>query len=442
MFFKRKTSGSFLNPKVFPMIFVGFTAGLPFLTTLSLLDIWLKQSGVSYTSIGMFAICHWPFMFKFLVAPFIDKFDFPYFSQKFGRKRGWVIASQLTIFLGLCGISVCDPGKSLIPLAVFANIVALAYGCQDVTLYSYQVDRMEAESVGPRASMVTFGFRLGMLTASSGGLCLSYYLGWHATYVLLAFVVLLSAIPVMLIPEPEHCLSKEKRIFTLITNKFKYEQPGSRFLTMKSTIFECLICPFKAFQRKPQWFLILFVIATFKIGDVMAHKMAKPMYLDLGFSTIDIAKVVTTYGTIATIIGGFVGGLFVRKYRLFRVMFLAGIVHAATALLYMLIYFVGYSVFLLCVVTFVVNITGGIMMVGFMSMFYSLCRTGYPATQFALLWAIYEFCGMFFRTISGMFVDNFGWVVFYLVTIVLSVPSLLAVKNLREASVFGGTPKP
>ncbi|MDR1366199.1 MAG: MFS transporter [Holosporales bacterium] len=432
MFFKTKTStsGSFLSPKVWSMMFVGFAAGLPFLMTLSLLDIWLKQSGASYTLIGMFAICHWPFMFKFLISPFIDKFDCPYFSHRLGRKRGWVVASQLAIFAGLCGISLCDPTKNLVPLAIFANIVALAYGCLDIALYSYQVDRIENESIGPRASMITFGFRLGMLTASSGGLYLSYYVGWHLTYFLLGCIVVLSTIPILLLPEPERGISKERRMFTLITNKFEHNLSSRRFLTIKSTFFECLICPFKGFKRHPQWFLILFIIATFKIGDVMAHKMAKPMYLELGFSTVDIAKIVTAYGMIATITGGFIGGLFIRSRGLLKVMFFTGAAHLLATLLYMLIYCVGYDIPLLCLITFIVNATGGMMMVGFMSMLYGLCRTGYPATQFAIFWAIYEFCGMFFRSLSGMLVDNFGWIVFYLITMVLSVPSLIAIKEL------------
>ncbi len=436
-FIKNKASseGSFLNPTVFSTIFVGFAAGLPFLMNLSLLDIWLKQSGVSLSIIGAFAICNWPFTFKFLLSPFVDKLNFPYFSRKFGQKKGWILASQIIIFFGLCGLAFSRPDKNLIPVAVMSLLISFAYGCQGVALYSYQIDKMGAKSVGPRASMVTFGFRIGMLTASSGGLYLSYYFGWRFTYIALAFAVLISTVPIALMPEPIGRACKERRVFELISYKFKHKFADSKMLKLRGLVLECFICPMASFKRHPDWLWFLFIIATFRIGDAMAHKMAKPMYLDVGFSPIEIANIVTTYGMFTTTAGGFIGGILTRKLGLFPVMFFVGSLHAIMTVMYIVVYFVGYNVSMLYFAISAENLTGGMVSVGFMSMLYSLCRRGYPATQFALLWAIYDVCGIISRALSGVMVDHLGWVNFYLVVFFISMPSLWAVRNLSKRNV-------
>ncbi|MDR3155985.1 MAG: MFS transporter [Holosporaceae bacterium] len=419
---------TYCNPKMRLRFFVGFSCGIPFLLTLTILDLWLKDIGVSNTAIGLFTLLHWPFTLKFLWAPFIDKLNFPYFSKKLGRLRGWVLASQMLLFVGLIGMSCTNPQSSLPLLMFFTSLVAFADGCQDMSLYSYQMDRTKSDSLGHIAGIVLFGYRGGMLFAKSATLYLAHYFGWNIAYAVMAFSIFLCTILIIVAKEPI-CTQTKKDEITIDRMVRSYDKADksriefTRFI--KRTMFECLVCPFVVFMKKnSDWRCIIALLMLFRAGDIVAQKMAKPFYIDLGFSLLQIANVVQVFGTVAALVGSLVGGYLVKKNSIMPAMLYTGTVHALSCFAYVALCQTGPNTFMLYFTVFIENISGGAMGAAFIAFLYNICDRRYCATQYALLWAFYDLGGIAFRIMSGALADMLGWTNFFLFIPLLFLPSL------------------
>ena len=423
------------KPKMYARFFIGFSCGVPFLLTLTILDLWLKDYGVSNTVIGLFTIIHWPFMMKFLWAPFIDRLNFPYLSKKLGRRRGWAIASQILLFVGIMGMATADPGCNLVRLVVCASIVAFADGCQDMSLYAYQWDKAKKSTLGPIAGVVLFGYKVGMFFSKSTTLYLAYYFGWNKAYALMAFSVFLCTFLILHIKEPRtEKASNEKQIKNML--KTYEENDNSKFdfvRVMRATIFECLVCPFKIFMKRNNWKILIAIVVLFRAGDIMAQKMAKPFYVDMGFTMLEIANVVQVFGTIAALIGGIFGGYFVKTTGVKSAMLYGAIAHALSCFAYLAISIAGHNIHLLYFTVFIENITGGAMGAAFIAFLYSMCDKKYCATQYALLWAFYDFGGTIYRMMSGFLADTLGWTNFFLLLPVLFLPSIVLLSQLQKS---------
>lgn len=411
------------------MFLVGFSSGLPFLMTLTILDVWLKDSGFSNSLIGAITLVNLPYIFKFLWAPFIDRTDLPYLSRKLGRKKSWTLVSQLLIVISFIGMSMCDPAASLVPLIIFTTIATFATSCQNIALYSFQIDRLKKQEFGSTASFVIFGYRIGMLVANTASLFLAHLYSWRVCYLSMSMLVLVCCLLLVILPEPQPHSSSERRKIQRLTKKFllKQKQPDSRYSFIKSVFFECLVCPFMFFKKHKFWLYYVFIIAMFKSGDVMVHKMSKPLYLELGFSKPEIAEVVGIIGVLATILGGFIGSYVVKHLHIKRSMLACGIFHMIANLSYIILFLAGHNLTCFYITVLIENLSGGMMMTSFLSFLYKTCSSSYPATQYALLWGIHGIFATFFRGISGVLVDHLGWVNFYLVSLTLSIPSIICV---------------
>lgn len=411
------------------MFAVGFSSGLPFLMTLTVLDVWLKDSGFSNSAIGLITAINLPYIFKFLWAPFIDRVDLPILSEKFGRKKTWTLISQLLLTTSFIGMSTCDPRTELCKLITFTCIATFATSCQNIALYSFQIDRLQKQQFGSTASTVIFGYRIGMLVASAGSLFLAESYSWEIAYKIMAMLIFACSMILIALPEPEQTVCAEKRKIARLTQRFLKIQrrPNSRSSIIKSVFFECLVCPFMFFKKHKNWLFYIFIIAMFKTGDVMVHKMSKPLYIELGFTKAEIAEVVGIMGVIATILGGFIGGYIVKKIHVKRSMLFCGMFHAFANLAYLFLYFSGHDMWLFYITVSIENMSGGMMMTAFLSFLYKICSTSYPATQYALLWGIHGVSATFFRGISGIIVDSVGWINFYLVSLMLSLPSIICI---------------
>lgn len=402
------------DPKVSSRFFIGFSCGLPFLLTLTILDLWLKDCGVSNTAIGLFTLIHCPFTLKFLWALFIDRFNFPYLSKKLGHRKGWAVASQILLFLGLMGMAFWNPAGSIWSLVGFASLVAFADGCQDMSLYVYQIDHARAQRLGPVAGVIIFGYRMGMFLSKSVSLYLAHYFGWNAAYFIMAFTILICTFFILNIDEPRENKSKllnfsEKQLRKTIKTAFK----------------ECLIDPFKEFMKKKDWETLIWLIILFRAGDTIAQKMAKPFFVEIGFSMLEIANVVQVFGTIATLIGGICGGYYIKRVGVKTAMFYTAIAHALSCLTYIALSVIGYNLYMLYLTSFIENITGGMMSTTFIAFLYTLCNRQYCTTQYALLWAFYDFGGAFCRIISGIMADLLGWTNFFIFAMLMFIPSIV-----------------
>lgn len=405
------------DPKVSSRFFIGFSCGVPFLLRLTILDLWLKDCGVSNTAIGLFTLLNCPFTLKFLWGLFIDRFNFPFLSEKFGRRKGWAIASQILLFIGICGMACSNPSNGLCGLIICASIVAFADGCQDMSLYKYQIRDTQGKMLGPIAGVVIFGYRIGMFLSKSLSLYLAHYFGWNIAYFAMAFTILLCMFFILNIEEPKEDAEAKKPLN--FSDNIDFSE------AIKTALNDCLINPFKKFMEKDDWKRLIWIIVLFRAGDMIAQKMAKPFFVEIGFSMLEIANVVQVFGTISTLIGGICGGYFVKKVGIETAMFYTAIAHALSCLTYVAMSFIGYNIYMLYFTAFIENITGGMMSTAFIAFLYSLCSKRYGTTQYALLWAFYDFGGAFCRTISGAVADLLGWTNFFIFAVLMFIPGII-----------------
>ena len=414
VYFKKGLSSKF---------FIGFTCGVPFILRLAILDLWLKDQGLSNSLIGILTLLQCSFTFKFLWAPFIEKFNFPFLSKIFGQRKGWAIASQMLLFIGVIGMATSSPSSSLFRLLFFTSLVAFADGCQDMSLYTFQFPKTDSKMYGPTAGVYVFGYRTGLFFSKSITLYLAHCVGWNAAYFIMAFSIFLCTLFILRIDEP-----KPNKMVSNIDGK------QSPLKIISSTMKQCLFDPFKNFMKQRDWKSFIAVIILYRAGDVLAQKMARLFYLDLGFSILDIANVVQVFGSVATLFGGVIGGYFIKKLGIIRSMIWFGMIHASSCLCYVILAFVGKNLPVFYFSVFVENVTSGAAVTAFVAFLYSLSHKNYAATQYALLWAFYDLGGTFYRTVSGIIADSLGWMNFFLIIPLTFTPCLIILLSIRDYS--------
>ncbi len=413
----------YFRKELYSKFFIGFTCGVPFLLRLAILDLWLKDYGLSNSLIGIVTLLQCPFAFKFLWAPFIEKFNFPVLSRLFGQRKGWAIASQLLLFVGVIGMATSSPDSSLFRLLFFTSLVAFADGCQDMSLYTFQLSKTDSNMYGPTAGVYFFGYKTGLLFSKSITLYLAHYFGWNSAYFIMAFSIFVCTLFILKIEEPQanQAVSDQK------TNL-------KPFKIITSTIQQCLVSPFKSFMKQADWKSLIAVIVLYRAGDILAQKMARLFYMDLGFSILDIANVVQVFGSIATLLGGVIGGYFIQRLGIIKSMIWFGVIHAISCLCYVALSLTGKSLPMFYFSVFVENITSGAVTTAFIAFLYSLSNKNYAATQYALLWAFYDIGGTFYRTVSGIIADALGWTNFFLIIPLTFIPSLIILLSIRDYS--------
>lgn len=435
-------SSIYMSRKMFNIFWIGLSCGVPFLLTTEILDMRLKMAGMSNTVIGIFAILHCPYTFKFLLGPFADKIQLPFFCKKFGQRRGWALISQIALFIGLIGIAFSDPAEELHRLIMFILLSTFANGLQDITLYSYQFDNVKREDFGAIASIVNIGYKVGMLLSKSSALYIQYYFGWTAAYLVMAFSIVLNVIFVLSAHEPVIEQTKEEKTVRRLTHIFIKKSCISNTPNLVSRLklifFECLLCPTKIFIKSRNWLMYISIIMFYKAGDIILKKMAKVFYLEIGFSVLEIANIVQVFGTIMSFIGGLLIGVILKKYELKKCMLVSAIIHfiAGFSMLFLVHY--GHDITILYIVVSLEVLTGSAMSTCFLAFLYSLCKTGSPTTQYALLWAVHEIIGTFIRSFAGIYSDVVGWKIFFSTIPFLFIPGILVLYILikREQNAY------
>ena len=432
----------YMSRKMFNIFWIGLSCGIPFLLTTEILDMRLKMAGISNTVIGIFAILHCPYTFKFLLGPFADKIQLPFFCKKFGQRRGWALISQIALFTGLVGIAFSDPIEELHRLILFIILSTFANGLQDITLYSYQFDNVKREDFGAIASIVNIGYKVGMLLSKSSALYIQYYFGWTAAYLVMAFSIFLSVIFVLFAHEPVIETTKEEKTVKRLTNFFIQKTNISKKQNISSRIklifFECLLCPTKIFIRSKNWLLYISIIMFYKAGDIILKKMAKVFYIEIGFSVLEIANIVQVFGTIMSFIGGLLIGIVLKRHELKKCMLLSAILHFFAGFSMLLLVNYGNNITILYLVVSLEVLTGSAMSTCFLAFLYSLCKTGSPTTQYALLWAVHEIIGTIIRSCAGIYTDLVGWKIFFATIPLLFIPGIIILYILikRETNEY------
>jgi PAT family beta-lactamase induction signal transducer AmpG len=428
----RESAAVYLDRRVIAVLFLGFSSGLPLALTGATLNVWLTESGVARSMIGLFALISIPYAFKFAWAPLIDRLRLPWLTARLGRRRGWAVLVQALLALALLGIGSTDPVDGLWWTAAFALAVAFLSASQDIVIDAFRVEMLEERQYGAGAAAVVLGYRFGMMASGAGALYLASVLPWFEVYAAMAALVGVGLVTILLNREPRTAETAESRAIEQRVAAFLARRPGIsvRRAAALGWLHSAVVAPFQEFASRRGWALALLFIALYKLGDAYAGVMAATFYIQLGFSKIDIANVTKVVGLWATIGGGILGGVLVSRIGILRSLLLCGLLQMASNLTFVILAEVGPDLGWLTAAVLVENVSGGMGTAAFVAYLSSLCNAAYTATQYALL---SSFASLGLHTVaatSGYAADRLGWSGFFVLSAALAIPALAALLAL------------
>jgi MFS transporter, PAT family, beta-lactamase induction signal transducer AmpG len=424
----------YLKPRVLAVLFLGFSGGLPLALSGSTLLVWMREAGVDLGTIGLFALVGTPYTIKFLWAPVVDALDVPLFSRLLGRRRGWLLFSQLLLIGTIVFLAFCDPAISPWFVALGALLVATASATQDIVIDAFRVESLdESEQAAGMASYVA-AYRIGMLASTAGALFLvSGFEGlgfakgaaWTAGYVVMAFLVIIGIATTLLATEPE------KSALVAATDHAKMpENPLQRVATAAYGAFS-------DFLTRDAALMVLLFVVLFKFTDALAGVMTAPFVIDLGFTRNEYAAIIKGVGLAATIIGGFAGGFVARAYPLATSLWIGGILQAVANLAFSWQAVVGHDIVMLTIAIVTENFTSAIGTVIFVAYLSALCNNPlHTATQYALLTALAAVGRTYLSSGAGYIAEAAGWVWFFGICALAAIPSLFLLAWLQARGHF------
>lgn len=393
------------NLRTFSILFLGFSSGLPLALSGSTLQAWFAQSNVSIVEIGFLSLVGQPYVYKFLWAPFLDRFA-PSFL---GRRRGWILCMQCSVALVLILMALGHPLTHGFYLACLACALAFFSATQDTAIDAYRTDLLPPDERGMGAAFTVTGYRLAMIV--SGGLALIFAgnYGFKITYLIMAALMLALTLSTFFSPEPTH-------------------------ISPPKTLKDAVINPFKEFLTRPgAWWILLFLL-LYRFGDAFTVSLTTAFLIkSLHFSLTVIGTLNKMLGIVAAIIGGLVGGLLLARISLIRALFYFGLLQALCSFLFMALAIVGKSTSLLAATIFADNFSSGMVSAAVVVFITILCNKKFSATQFALFTALSAFSRVFVGPLSGVCAEIMGWPHYFVLSFFLSVPGLLLLWPLRSS---------
>ena len=381
------------------MLALGFASGLPLALTGGTLQAWATIEQVSLLEIGFLTLVGTAYTLKFLWAPLVDRYAPPWL----GRRRGWMVLMQVLLALGLLAMGCLSPGKTLLPLALLAVLVAFCSATQDIAFDAYRSDVLHKEERGAGAALSVLGYRLAMLV--SGGLALilaDQWLGWGTTYMLMGGLMLVVALASFWAPEPE--------------------VPAQ----MPSSLRQAVLEPFYEFFRRPEAITILVLIVLYKLGDAFAGALSTTFLIRAaGYTATEVGTVNKLLGLAATIVGALAGGALMARLGLYRSLMLFGVLQAVSNLGFWVISVGPHSMWLMAAGVGIENLCGGMGTAAFVALLMGLCNQQFSATQFALLSALSAVGRTYLAgPLTPQLVQVSGWPTFFLLTVLIALPGL------------------
>ena len=421
----------YLQPRVLIVLFLGFSCGLPLALSGSTLLVWMRESGVDLGTIGLFALVGTPYTIKFLWAPLIDALKVPVLTGLLGRRRGWLVLSQLLLIVAILLLALTDPARSPFFVALGALLVATASATQDTVVDAFRVESLpENEQAAGMASYVA-AYRIGMLISTAGALFLVSYFeslglikasAWTWGYVAMAAMVGIGMVAAVLATEPER---SEQAL-----EETKDENPAQR---VAEAAYGALT---EFITRRDAWAVLAFVI-LFKFTDAFSGAMTAPFVIDLGYTRNDYAAIVKGVGLAATLIGGFAGGFLARAWSLPACLWVAGILQALSNLVFSWLATAGINQWALAAAITAENFTGAIGTVIFVAYLSALCNNPlHTATQYALLAALSAVGRTYLSSSAGFIAQWTGWPLFFAISVLVAVPSLILLAWLQRRDHF------
>jgi MFS transporter, PAT family, beta-lactamase induction signal transducer AmpG len=391
------------NRRIAIMLPLGFASGLPLALTSGTLQAWLTVAGLDLKTIGIFTLVGLPYTLKFLWAPLMDRLVPPWL----GRRRGWMLVTQMSVALGLAAMAMTGPGQRPEILGVLALVVAFLSASLDIVFDAYRTDVLLHPERGFGAAVWVNGYRCALLIASAGALLLADYIGWQNTYLLLAALMAAGVVTILVSPEPS--------------------EPGAT----PASLAEAIGGPLKEFFTRPGVIGLLALIVLYKVGDAVAASLQTAFLIGgMGFSVSEVGYV-KGLGIGATLIGALAGGVAMAKLGMVRSLLLFGLLQAVSNLGFMWLAWMGKSYMALMTSILVENVTGGMGTVAFVALIMSLCDHRYTATQFALLSSLEALGRVFSGRPSAELVEMVGWAQFFFWSFLVALPGIWLVWALR-----------
>ena len=430
------TLAVYLRPRVLIVMFLGFSSGLPLALSGSTLLVWMREAGVDLGTIGLFALVGTPYTLKFLWAPVVDALDVPVLTRLLGRRRGWLVFSQFLLIGAIIFLAFCNPAASPWLVAVGALLVATASATQDIVIDAFRVESLhESEQAAGMASYVA-AYRIGMLASTAGALFLvtgfedfgaGKNTAWTFGYLAMAALVVVGVFTTLMATEPEKSVRAEAAHATQAR-----DNPLVRVLSAAYGAFS-------EFLTRDAALIVLGFVVLYKFCDAFAGTMTAPFIIDLGFSRNDYAAIVKGVGLAATLIGGFAGGAVAARYDLVTCLWLGAILQMGSNLVFTWLALVGTNHWALTAAIIAENFTGAIGTVIFVAYLSALCKSPlHTATQFALLTALAAVGRTYLSAGAGYVAEFTGWPMFFVLSAVVALPSLLLLAWLQQSGHFGG----
>jgi PAT family beta-lactamase induction signal transducer AmpG len=422
---------AYRNPRVIAMLFLGFSAGLPFMLVFSTLSAWLREIGVERATIGMLSWVGIIYSIKFFWAPVVDRLPLPLLHRLLGRRRSWMLLAQIGIAAGLFNMAHLNPVGHLGAMAALALLVAFSSATQDISIDAWRIEIVPQQMQGVMAAAYQLGYRIAIMVGSAGALWIAADFGWTAAYSAMAAMVGVGILTTLLIPEPaprveRQTIAQEQRVVAWLESKAHWpdsmRQVGAWFVG-------AVVCPFVDFFSRygtKLAILMLAFIASYRLTDFTMGVMANPFYLDVGYTLKQIAAVAKGYGVIMSIIGTILGGVAVARLGTVKSLALGSILVIASNLMFMTLAFQNSASLVgLATVISADNLAMGVAGTALIAYLSSLTSASYTATQYALFSSMYALPGKLLMGTSGFVVDAVGYPWFFVYTSALGIPALL-----------------
>ena len=391
---------SLLNKRLLICVFTGFASGMPLYVLFQLVPAWLRDGGVSLTEIGLFALVGIPYTWKFLWAPFMDRWVPPFL----GRRRGWMIIFQIALIFSIGVLGMYDPAQSTWLIAWLAVAVAFFSASQDVALDAYRRELLPDAELGLGNAVHVQAYRISSLVPGSLSLILADILPWSSVFWITGAFMMAGVLMTLFVTEPES------------------ELPTS------TGVRQAVIAPFAEYIKRRGWNGVLLVLSfmfLYKIGDNMATALATPFYLDMGFSKTQIGLVAKNAALWPAIIGGLLGGLVMLRLGINRSLWLFGVVQMVSILGFALLASMGDVLWMLAVAISFEYLGVGMGTAAFTAFIARETSRTFAATQFALFTALAALPRTFANASTGFIVETVGWVNFFLVCTLLAIPGMI-----------------
>ena len=397
------------DPLLLLMLALGFGCGLPILLVFSTLSAWLATAGIQRTSIGLLSYVSFAYSLKFVWAPVIDRLDLPVLSRLMGRRRSWMLVSQLAVAAGRVAMSFADPQQSLTYMVVCALMIAFASATQDIGVDGWRIDAAPTERQGLMLGTYQLGYALARAFAGAGALYIAQGWNWSLAYGAMAVLMLFGLIGTLAAPRQD---------------PVDVDAPKRGFCdTLRIAVVE----PFGDLVRRKgaKLFLILTLIMLYRLPDIISGVMAQPFYVEQGFTLAEIANVTKIYGVVIGLVGALAGGWAVMRFGLQATLLFGGIVGAASNLMFAWLAVNGHDMPLFIASISIDNFSGnfaGTALIAYMS---GLTSPAFVATQYALLSSLYALPGKFIGGLSGYMVDYLGYPHFFVASALIGIPVVI-----------------